>query len=284
MTVPLTTFHVTALLAAVETLLAFPTVRPEARWISGSLATLSRLLGGTNPIIGVAHDDDDVQWHGESRTSAVLRALADPAREPTVGRAHRAARDVVIWLADRPYDVGSRLAFRGAGPIQLDQPAAGLHYVDDRTRLHFVCLLPQMRPGRATTRTRALLNLIAPIFAAGVRAHTTAADPLLDRSSGAMEPRPGADTDTSELLVRAIGEEYGLTPREIDVVELLVQGSANAGIARALRISESTARHHTERVITKLGVRSRAEVPWVVVGRRATPPTPHAAVRAGSSR
>lgn len=51
---------------------------------------------------------------------------------------------------------------------------------------------------------------------------------------------------------------YGLTPREIQVAMLVAQGRSNVAIAAALRISPHTARHHTQRVLAKLGVHSRA--------------------------
>jgi len=60
-------------------------------------------------------------------------------------------------------------------------------------------------------------------------------------------------------------KQFGLTDRELDVTHLLSMGKSNADIARALGISPYTARHHTESVLSKLGVRSRAEVPRVVL-------------------
>jgi DNA-binding NarL/FixJ family response regulator len=54
-------------------------------------------------------------------------------------------------------------------------------------------------------------------------------------------------------------EKYDLTPRETEVADLLAQGRSNAAIAAALSISTHTARHHTQRILTKLGVHSRAE-------------------------
>ena len=61
-----------------------------------------------------------------------------------------------------------------------------------------------------------------------------------------------------EGLLRA---RYDLTPREIEVARFLADGASNAAIANALGISPATARHHTEAVLAKLGVSSRARIP-----------------------
>jgi DNA-binding CsgD family transcriptional regulator len=55
-------------------------------------------------------------------------------------------------------------------------------------------------------------------------------------------------------------ETFSLTPTEARVALLLAEGKPNAEIADALSISPHTARRHTERVLYKLGARSRAEV------------------------
>jgi DNA-binding CsgD family transcriptional regulator len=52
---------------------------------------------------------------------------------------------------------------------------------------------------------------------------------------------------------------FGLTDRETEVAFLLAQGRSNLAIAKALGISTHTARHHTQRVLGKLKVHSRAE-------------------------
>ena len=61
---------------------------------------------------------------------------------------------------------------------------------------------------------------------------------------------------------------YGLTAREAGVALLLAQGYSNASVARKLEISSHTARHHTENVLLKMGVHSRAEVGPKVLGTR----------------
>lgn len=53
---------------------------------------------------------------------------------------------------------------------------------------------------------------------------------------------------------------YSLTPAEIRVALLLGQGSSNREIATELFITDHTARRHTERILSKMNVRSRAEV------------------------
>lgn len=60
--------------------------------------------------------------------------------------------------------------------------------------------------------------------------------------------------------VSATSMALGLTPQESRVALLLAQRRSNAEIASALTISEHTARHHTERVLAKLGVHTRAAV------------------------
>lgn len=55
-----------------------------------------------------------------------------------------------------------------------------------------------------------------------------------------------------------------LTGRERSVARLIAFGESNKRIAAALEISEHTARHHTERVFAKLGVRTRSAVAAVI--------------------
>jgi DNA-binding NarL/FixJ family response regulator len=60
---------------------------------------------------------------------------------------------------------------------------------------------------------------------------------------------PTTDTET----------ETQLTPREHDVLELLVNGAANKEIARRLGISASTVKFHVRSIADKLGADGRAE-------------------------
>ncbi|MEP6573818.1 MAG: LuxR C-terminal-related transcriptional regulator [Gemmatimonadota bacterium] len=53
---------------------------------------------------------------------------------------------------------------------------------------------------------------------------------------------------------------YGLTARETEVAMLLANGCSNTNVATELHVSRHTARRHTERVLAKLQVSSRAKV------------------------
>lgn len=73
----------------------------------------------------------------------------------------------------------------------------------------------------------------------------------------------GENSATAEALqadLRAMGEAFGLTNREIDVFELLVSQSTTTDIAKRLYITSNTLNTHVKRIYTKLGVHSRNEL------------------------
>jgi NarL family two-component system response regulator LiaR len=57
----------------------------------------------------------------------------------------------------------------------------------------------------------------------------------------------------------AASEAFGLTPREHEVLELMVEGLNNPEIAERLVVSRSTAKAHVSNILSKLGVSNRAE-------------------------
>ena len=61
-----------------------------------------------------------------------------------------------------------------------------------------------------------------------------------------------------------LGREVHLTAREQEVAILLAEGLSNAAVAEALGVRTHTARHHTESVLLKLGVHSRAAAGAVI--------------------
>jgi DNA-binding NarL/FixJ family response regulator len=70
-------------------------------------------------------------------------------------------------------------------------------------------------------------------------------------------------------------EVSDLTPRERQVLDLLVRGLSNTEICRTLVISDATAKTHVARILQKLGVRDRVQVVIYAYERGlVTPPTP----------
>jgi NarL family two-component system response regulator LiaR len=53
--------------------------------------------------------------------------------------------------------------------------------------------------------------------------------------------------------------DYSLTPREVEVLKLMVKGLNNRQIGETLVISQSTAKFHVSSILTKLDVSSRIE-------------------------
>jgi DNA-binding CsgD family transcriptional regulator len=62
---------------------------------------------------------------------------------------------------------------------------------------------------------------------------------------------------TAVVVVSPPGELYGLTPRELEVLGLLVEGWPNQPIAAELGITERTVAAHVEHILTKLAAPSR---------------------------
>jgi DNA-binding NarL/FixJ family response regulator len=61
--------------------------------------------------------------------------------------------------------------------------------------------------------------------------------------------------------------ESKLSPRESEVLDLVGEGLSNREIARALFISEATAKLHVSRVLEKLGVRTRTQAALLATRR-----------------
>lgn len=74
--------------------------------------------------------------------------------------------------------------------------------------------------------------------------------------------RPSGPADTAPAPRTAIGDARGpqlLTPRQQNVLELLVRGKSNREIAEALGLSEHTVKVHLAAIFRVLGVSSRLE-------------------------
>jgi DNA-binding NarL/FixJ family response regulator len=59
-----------------------------------------------------------------------------------------------------------------------------------------------------------------------------------------------------------------LTPREVEVLRMLVGGASTESICRRLHIGKATVRSHVQHILAKLGVRSRLEAAALAVQHR----------------
>jgi len=65
---------------------------------------------------------------------------------------------------------------------------------------------------------------------------------------------------TAPVPLDVLEDQFGLTPRQAEVAQLLARRKTNREIAEALCISTHTARHHTEAVLRKFGLHARTDV------------------------
>ena len=195
---------------------------------------------------------------GATQLLAPLVDAASPAWRPRRG-APRAQR--LAELARRlrhPRRRGARGAGRGPRRARRAPPRRGRRPRPPGAR--------RVRPPRDAVRGRRRRGSSSPARSQRERpsSPTTRRAPR-SRPSASSAPRGrwtrprqccASSATSTGGLPRAAGE---LTAREQEVLGLIALGMSNAQIAETLVISEKTAGHHVSRILTKLGVRNRAE-------------------------
>jgi ATP/maltotriose-dependent transcriptional regulator MalT len=118
--------------------------------------------------------------------------------------------------------------------------------------------LRELGPALADWKTRNMAGIvlmegpqIGPLLKVAVEAKLEAdfAQRCLDLLVAGETPRPLPIPGSAETL----------TPREAEVLQLIVQGAGNREIAAALVISERTVKSHVTKILAKLGVTSRTQ-------------------------
>jgi len=203
-------------------------------------------------------------------TACLLRERAEFTREE-VAFAAAAARDVAGGLR--------AAAVRGAATAGPDAP--GVLVVDDHLRVvsytdPAACWLQELRVEDPTAES-GLPSVIYSVVGRARRAAAGEPGPpprarlrtaagrwvTVDATALSGDQRAWAvtlaPTRPSEAL-RLMAEGHDLTPREQQVLGLLLRGRPDRAIAAELVVSLHTAREHARRVLQKFGARSRGEL------------------------
>lgn len=84
----------------------------------------------------------------------------------------------------------------------------------------------------------------------------------------AADPSSFSATDLAAAMKRRMQDPGPLlTPRELEVLEMLAEGYSLSQLARRLHVSASTAKTHTTRIYGKLGAANRAQAVMEAVNR-----------------
>jgi DNA-binding CsgD family transcriptional regulator len=211
---------------------------------------------------------------GEAVTLARLQEASVPIEYPLVeGEVLRRRRPQLVEPEAGP----SRHAFGAvlgwgtyvAAPIVLETRVIGFFQADgpqlgeiERDALGYFA------DGFALVFERAILRRRLRIQRQEMRQVASWADArtseLSDRAvTLAFDREPSGDDDGGRAAVGSGGGDSALrdllTRRELDVLELMVKGETNAGIARSLVVSEGTVKFHVKNILRKLHASNRAE-------------------------
>jgi DNA-binding NarL/FixJ family response regulator len=121
--------------------------------------------------------------------------------------------------------------------------------------------------GSASSRARIRTQLAAVSIDVVAEFSSLAAARSSDIESDAIIVSPGTPTDNSLAEDVRNGDDDSeedlridpLTPREVQVLELLAEGLPNKAIADRLKISDQTVKFHVSSISTKLGAANRTD-------------------------
>ena len=98
---------------------------------------------------------------------------------------------------------------------------------------------------------------------------------LAEAIRAAHRGQPTIDSAAARVLALAARQPLSpgtdLTPREREVLPLLVAGETNKGIGEALSLSPSTVRQHVSNILSKLGAKTRTEAATLAMRHNLVP-------------
>jgi len=90
-----------------------------------------------------------------------------------------------------------------------------------------------------------------------------------NRTTGMVDARP---TKTPEARAATSSKHPGVTPRELELIGLVLAGYTNRDLARTLDVSAYTVKHHLASILAKLGVSNRLELVLYAADHRLVSP------------
>ena len=216
--------------------------RSTAEWSADSVSAVKRLVRAQQAAL-VVSDGATTRHFGDPGAVSVLRRTSTDAPPPAPPPEPSAApgpltrwgkSDELVGRVSTCMPTGGLAGYEAVG-VMARRSEGGI-------LAGLCCLFEQPLDRQRSADRLRLVRLLRPALEAGV--HARLARRSVDGPAGRQ----------------ALRSRFLLTERECDVAWQLHAGRTNLQISQALGISPSTARHHTERVLDKLGIRTRSAI------------------------
>ena len=232
--------------------------RQELQWIAAHLAMDSTDVELARHWIEAFERWTKWSEKATGQSDAALLKSRWYALQDDLGQAIKNAQEALTLAADPSQPLAALRAHRALGELMLmngDAKEAGKH-LDQAFRIVQVCNAPYelalVRAAQLEQMNQAAGGKLDDEILTEVRsiAERLEARPLMERidalAAKPAEPEKKKDADT-----------LGLTPRQLEVLQLLARGMTDAEIAEALFISPRTVHGHLNTIYSKLDVDSR---------------------------
>ncbi|GAC1533693.1 MAG: hypothetical protein NVS3B12_13410 [Acidimicrobiales bacterium] len=231
------------------------------------LARLHLLTGDPAMAAAIAHRALG-QLHGDRLRAVGLLSLlveAELAQDDLI--AARSAAGQISTLADGTVPVVTAEAALAKGRIAAACGAAdeAIAHLDDALQAlgdeerPAMCAMVRLEMAQVRAAAGDREGAVTDARAALAIFERLGADLLTDRTCALLRHLGWSSRGASRATTASPTQMSSLSPREREVLGLMRLGLTNAEIGARLYITAKTAEHHVGRVLTKLGVRSRAE-------------------------